>query len=279
MELQARSNRLETRLKLPQSAVHIRWALMISTKQSRKIPRGRALEPGPAKSHFQSFLGYFFPLPPVFPSHSSRLALKHAERPDLPGRCVSRGRQPPTPPLCLLCVFIRDAAGCAPWAAWCWARARSATWLEMSQEEKALSSKHKPYFRGMGKAEIHTITDVFMFPLCPSYQTLALSLVVIRSSAERIGGRTQWKSDFSSWPAFASLMAQNVSGMAGRCFHTLSKDQKCWPVQSSIGGVSLLQPPHSIIHSSPAFCTDCSCSPQYLASQSHMLHENISCFH
>lgn len=36
------------------------------------------------------------------------------------------------------------------------------------------------------------------------------------------------------------------------------QDQKCWPVL-------LVQPPHSIIHSSPAFCTNVSCSSKYFA--------------
>lgn len=38
------------------------------------------------------------------------------------------------------------------------------------------------------------------------------------------------------------------------------------------GGVALLQPPHSIIQSS----TNVSCSSQYFANQSHMLHEDFS---
>lgn len=49
--------------------------------------------------------------------------------------------------------------------------------------------------------------------------------------------------------------------------------------QHDWGGLAPLQPPLSIIHSSPAFCTNVSCSSEYFANQSHMLHENLSYFH
>lgn len=57
-------------------------------------------------------------------------------------------------------VFITDVASSAPRAMPRSARAHAATLPEMSHKGEALSSTHKPYFRGMGNAHPYNYWSV-----------------------------------------------------------------------------------------------------------------------
>lgn len=77
IKLQARSNMLETQLKLPQTAVHMHRVLMIWTNSPAKSHEARALELSPVPSHFQSLLGCCFSHQPFF-AIPPRLSIKSA---------------------------------------------------------------------------------------------------------------------------------------------------------------------------------------------------------